>query len=953
MRSTTQPRSLSMSFGVMVILQCLVSSLILPDVSLAEESFTSAEGGEFDVVGSLGGGAYPVTVEGNYAYLGIGVNLVVLDISDSNHPKFVSRVFTSSRVSAITIADDLAITGDVFGTIQFFNIADPRHPGIYPGSKSLTFGSSQINPLVLQDTTLYVGSADYGLVMLDIADLTSPVVIGRYSVGVTNMAMQGDRIYVTTNEGKLEILDQSQGPNPVKIGTVTGVQSCTCLAVSGTTLYTMGWDDTGAAYLFCIDVSSPSHPVIIGTSEGWGYQLVWREENILTSNGKFNTYDVSDPANPKKIEFDAFSSQSSNLVFDGTMCFATMDTGEMQLIDWADIHHPKAISSYSEPYYSRGLAMMDDLLFVSGWGISRGIWAIDVSTPSTPVVVSEYEFGDAPTSMTPLGNSLMLIASEYTDSQVVDMSNPSQPQLLSTLPESFMGDVVYEAPLLYGSSYKRGLQIINFEDPTHPSTVYAGDISESSTWMGGLAKKGKYAYVFSYEPEKKMVAYDVSDPASPQLAWSSSTGIRPTQIDTHGKMLYLAGFFTDNNQAEYPVFCAYNLADSFPPQLEYKSNLDQFTNSLAVSAGVAYTEFGGEGVAAYNITSGKGINRIASFRPFGSVGDYISTADILTSGPLVFLANFTDCVDIYRHTLPEPSTDVTFECAGLVYQSNQELRLKIFWDEPASTVCSTSTVIEAQPLVDCRIGCPLLAEGGTVACDETSFSPVVNCEDAASVWMDSVVNEIEEQSSGLIRVTRTDETSFTLDSIRPFYGALCGEELGLPVDQGMDRVIQNCPVNNLFDGVPGNEMDSQATGGFGIIWARPTKVPTPTPSSTPTSTVTETPTATETATWTETPTETFTQTPSPTATNSPEPSPTHTYSPEPTPTGTATQVPTIPGDITDDQKVNAVDVLDLLSAWNGDIGSASPEDINHDGGLDMEDLLILSENWHVTTGASE
>jgi len=59
---------------------------------------------------------------------------------------------------------------------------------------------------------------------------------------------------------------------------------------------------------------------------------------------------------------------------------------------------------------------------------------------------------------------------------------------------------------------------------------------------------------------------------------------------------------------------------------------------------------------------------------------------------------------------------------------------------------------------------------------------------------------------------------------------------------------------------------------------------------------------------------------------------------------------TIPGDVTQDEEVNAADVMEILSAWHDEIGSASPEDLNKDGGLDLDDLIILQEHWHAVTG---
>jgi hypothetical protein len=151
-------------------------------------------------------------------------------------------------------------------------------------------------------------------------------------------------------------------------------------------------------------------------------------------------------------------------------------------------------------------------------------------------------------------------------------------------------------------------------------------------------------------------------------------------------------------------------------------------------------------------------------------------------------------------------------------------------------------------------------------------------------------------------------------------------------------------------------------GPFEYMPPTATETPTTTCTVTETSTGTETQAPTDTSTATETPTVTppITETPMPPLTPTETGTPTATITITLTATATATQVPTgtftgtpvptIPGDVTQDEEVDASDVMEILSAWHEDVGSASPEDVNHDGGLDMEDLILLQENWHAVTG---
>jgi hypothetical protein len=258
-------------------------------------------------------------------------------------------------------------------------------------------------------------------------------------------------------------------------------------------------------------------------------------------------------------------------------------------------------------------------------------------------------------------------------------------------------------------------------------------------------------------------------------------------------------------------------------------------------------------------------------------------------------------LSIYRHILPEPPTEVTFTCAGLIHQDTRELHFKVYAGEPPAGDCNSSSVISATPLVDCRLGCPYITGDGHSACDETPFNlpPILDCDLATKTWVDAVVAAIDDQAGDVLRVTRTSPDSFSLESIQRFYGTLCGEEPGVSCGGKENRVLNDCPINNLMDGINGNE-NAAVSGGFGIAWVKheapeePASTVTPSPTATASETPAYTPSFTETAT--ETPTSTVTETPVPTATE------------------------TMDGDVIPDGEINSKDLLEVIRQLDGEAG---------------------------------
>jgi len=87
---------------------------------------------EVDVTfeGHLGGATYAVAVSGNYAYIGQGQDIVVLDVSSPDSPVELGRVTTSGFVYDVAVSGDYAYVADYPNGLVIVDISDKSAPTI-------------------------------------------------------------------------------------------------------------------------------------------------------------------------------------------------------------------------------------------------------------------------------------------------------------------------------------------------------------------------------------------------------------------------------------------------------------------------------------------------------------------------------------------------------------------------------------------------------------------------------------------------------------------------------------------------------------------------------------------------------------------------------------------------------------------------------------------------------
>ena len=229
------------------------------------------------------------------------------------------------------------------------------------------------------------------------------------------------------------------------------------LKLIGRTLYALMYDSAlPESYLWIIDVSDPDNPKDLGetalatsfdsdieVSGNYAYIVF---NSYTKGNETISTFDISDPANPRNVgeitipipgSFNALKSTGSLLFAmtdDGLYIFNASIPGSLKQIGFLGNPFPPLTGvippEYIPPDFFDMALAGNDLYIVSG--IDR-LLVVDISTPTNPKIISNFEMQEQGTNIIVSGNRAYLLScngpvafSEGVENllAVVDISNP-------------------------------------------------------------------------------------------------------------------------------------------------------------------------------------------------------------------------------------------------------------------------------------------------------------------------------------------------------------------------------------------------------------------------------------------------------------------------------------------------------------------------------------------------
>ncbi len=504
------------------------------------------------LIDQIGGSVYDVFIQGNQAYVGIGPNLTILDISNNTQPTKVGNILFPGLVKQVVLQGNYAYVyyrGHTSSSIGIVDVSDPTVPLI------IGYIEGYLSDFVVADKYIYIVNKD-GLTVIDVSDPAAPTETNFYSLPYLNsIAILGNYIYVTSNS-ELRVFDRSNPAVPQEIGVYETINGSN-IVISGYYAYIISGDGL-PLFLRVVDLTNPILPMEVGAldissgipgdivvANGYVYITKWGWDGI-----GLRVVDVSNPVAPVVIghstELDAPHGIALYIAAQGGQrtIFVADEGSGLSIIDVTDPTIPIEITKYNSFAKWHRVATSDNYLYVlcgdsQQYGYNPDILrAIDVSNPIMPVEIGSINtFGTQLASAKDIeikGNHVYLADISL---RVIDVSDPTVMEYVGfVFTDRDPHSLALEDDFVYSADYDKGLSVIDISDPTTPELVGFYVTQDHAI---DVAVAEEYAYVIDNSYGLRII--DVSNPENPFEISFLDTPDLETDVTVAGNYAYVVG----------------------------------------------------------------------------------------------------------------------------------------------------------------------------------------------------------------------------------------------------------------------------------------------------------------------------------------------------------------------------------------------------------------------------
>jgi hypothetical protein len=549
------------------------------------------------MVGQVGGRTEDVAVQGDYAYVAVGLRLVVLDVSDPATPTEIGSTPPFPEfVEGVAVSGTLAYVADGMTGLRVVDISEPTDPvevGVYD-----TPGYAE--GVVVSGTHAYVADGHYGLRIVDVSDPVHPSEVAyAYPLHyVFDVALDGQYAYLAAAGAGLLVVDVSDPANPVETGTHDTPGYAYGVDVAGGIAYVGdGWEG-----LRVVVVSDPAHPAEAGfdNTPGWafGVTVSGTVAYVADAFAGLQVVDVADPAHPGGLGGEEVSRGHAGrvVVVSDTAYVADRNRG-LRVVAVSDPGAPTQVGFYGPLVVATAAAVSGDYAYVGA--ATYGLRVVDISDPVHPVEVGAYDTQAHVVGVAVDGNYAYVSAAfgePGTGLHVVDVSNPAHPTGVGFCePVGIPRDIAVAGGIAYIAD-EWGLQLIDVSFPHMPTHV-GRVILQGEEWAAttGVAVSGTLAYVAQDSQGMRIV--DVSNPVSPTLmsTFKDPEWVKGFGVAVAGTRAYVTHHGGDGLKI-------IDVSDPLHPALLGGYRGPSLPERLTVVSNTAYVAFGNSGLLGIDAT---------------------------------------------------------------------------------------------------------------------------------------------------------------------------------------------------------------------------------------------------------------------------------------------------------------------------------------------------------------
>lgn len=437
---------------------------------------------------NFGGRWQSVEVRGDYAYLTNSLTdassdgLYIIDIHNLLAPRFVNHV-PARRARGIQISGNRAYVGGERtsyseGVVTVFDLTDPLHP--------IALGAYDSSGLIAERNGLVFQGHQSGVRVIDARHLGVPVGEGMLVNGpAVDMAKVGDYGLVT-GDSSLQVVDLA---DPARLRLASSVATTTPtvqVAISGDYAYVTqrsildrDLNRSAGGGLAVFDVSNPLAPVQVGyfaTPNGYDLgpvavsgRYVYAVDFYYYTEGNSGpldtlyVIDVVNPASPVQVGSYVAPSRIVDMDVQGQYAYLITNDDELLVLNLVNPVQPVVVGTLEltgYQYYAKALAVAGNFAYV-GFDTLSGSWrellqVIDISNPADPALVSSLSGRDRIYALTVEGSRLYA-----APIRVYDLSDdPAAPQEIGSLSLSLAAEpvnVATDGAVIYLPNHSGGL----------------------------------------------------------------------------------------------------------------------------------------------------------------------------------------------------------------------------------------------------------------------------------------------------------------------------------------------------------------------------------------------------------------------------------------------------------------------------------------------------------------
>jgi parallel beta-helix repeat protein len=582
----------------------------------------------WDATGQAGGPTQGIAVQGNYAYIGVGPRLVVVDISDPKNPHqvgasalfdyFVLGVTVSGSYAyvatgtaglhvvditvpsnplevgawnspgfaeGVTVSDSIAYLADGPYGLRVVDVSNPA----VPVEIAHAYDMNYVYDVVVSGRFAYVAAGGAGLLVVEISNPTYPVEAGAYDTpgNARGVAVQNDRAYIADERYGLQIINVSDPLHPALFGAMQTYGWVFDVAVSGSLAY------VAAAFggLRAVNISDPAHPLEVSSltwaqSNATGLVLVGDHAYLADRKNGLRVVNSSIPTNPVQIGYWNCFAFATSIEVEGDYAYVAAGFNGVRVYNISNPAHLVEVGSFMVDGFILNITLAGNTLYAGTFlgSPEAGLYALDISDPTHPERVGYYANIEECWGIDAVGS--MVYVADVSGLKIFDFSNPPNLNLVGFHPFSGTGGITVRDGLAYVSKGS-GVEIYNVADPATISLV--GSFTCSTCFAGGpVSLAGDYAYV---SEKWGLRILNISNPASP-----TEVSYTPTREETY--WLALNGNLVFMAEGSYG-FSVYDVLNPAAPQLINQTTVVGSVQAVALSEDRLFTASGEGGLQIF------------------------------------------------------------------------------------------------------------------------------------------------------------------------------------------------------------------------------------------------------------------------------------------------------------------------------------------------------------------